>query len=107
MNLLYKLFRQDPDSREGMIATTSGLGIIVNIFIALTKVVIGLLSSSIAIVSEGINNASDAMTSVLTLVGTKLASKHPDEAHPFGYGRIEYLTGLYDQGVLSAAFDMR
>lgn len=94
MNLLYKLFRQDPDSREGMIATTSGLGIIVNIFIALTKVVIGLLSSSIAIVSEGINNASDAMTSVLTLVGTKLAAKHPDEEHPFGYGRIEYLTGL-------------
>ena len=94
MKLLYKLFRQDPDSREGIIATTSVLGIAVNILIAAVKVVIGLLASSIAIMSEGVNNATDALTSVLTLVGTKLAGKHPDEKHPFGYGRIEYLTGL-------------
>jgi len=94
MTFLYKLFRQDPDSREGIILTTSGLGIVANILIAAVKVVIGLLASSIAIVSEGINNASDALTSVLTLVGTKLAGKHPDKKHPFGYGRIEYLTSL-------------
>ncbi len=94
MLFLYRLFRQDPDSREGIILTTSGLGIITNVFIAAVKVVIGLLASSIAIISEGINNASDALTSVLTLVGTKLAGKHPDAKHPFGYGRIEYLTSL-------------
>lgn len=94
MNFLYKLFRQDPESREGIIATTSGLGIAVNLLIATTKVIVGLLASSIAIVSEGVNNAADVLTSVLTLVGTKLAGKHPDENHPFGYGRIEYLTGL-------------
>lgn len=94
MKLIYKLFKQDPESREGVIAVTSGLGIVVNVIIAILKVVIGLLVSSIAIVSEGINNASDAMTSVLTLLGTKLAGRHPDEKHPFGYGRIEYLTGL-------------
>lgn len=94
MKIIYRLFRQDPDSREGIISVTSGLGIVVNILIAVTKVVIGLLASSIAIVSEGVNNAADAMTSVLTLVGTKLAGKHPDQKHPFGYGRIEYLTSL-------------
>ncbi len=94
MKLLYKLFRQDPDSREGIIAATSGLGIIVNVLVAGFKVIVGLLASSIAIVSEGVNNAADALTSILTLVGTKLAGRHPDEKHPFGYGRIEYLTSL-------------
>lgn len=94
MKLVYRLFHQDPESREGIIATTSGLGIFVNVFIAALKVLVGLMASSIAIVSEGVNNAADALTSVLTLVGTKLAGKHPDEDHPFGYGRIEYLTSL-------------
>lgn len=94
MNFIYKLFRLNPDSREDTIAVTSGLNILLNILIAVTKVGIGLLASSIAIVSEGINNAADALTSVLTLVGTKLAGKHPDKDHPFGYGRIEYLVSL-------------
>ncbi|MGN1234514.1 MAG: cation diffusion facilitator family transporter, partial [Christensenellaceae bacterium] len=94
MNIIYKLFRQDPNSREGIITTTSGMGIAVNGLIAIVKVIVGLLASSIAIVSEGVNNATDALTSILTLVGTKLAKKHPDKKHPFGYGRIEYLTGL-------------
>ena len=94
MELICRIMHQDPDSREGIISSTSVLGIIANIFIAAVKVVVGLLASSIAIVSEGVNNASDALTSVLTLVGTKLAGKHPDQKHPFGYGRIEYLTSL-------------
>ena len=103
MGILYKLLRQDPNSREGIIATTSVLGILVNILIAAVKVVAGLLASSIAIVSEGVNNATDALTSVLTLVGTKLAGKHPDEAHPFGYGRIEYLTSLVISTIILVA----
>ena len=94
MNFVCKLFRQNPDSREGVISATSFLGIAVNLLIAAAKVILGLLSSSIAIVSEGVNNASDALTSVLTLLGTKLAGRHPDKKHPFGYGRIEYLTSL-------------
>ena len=94
MKYLYKLFRLDPDSREGVIAATSGLCILANLFIASIKVTVGLLSSSIAIISEGVNNAADVLTSALTLVGTKLAGKHPDEKHPFGYGRVEYLTSL-------------
>lgn len=94
MKLLYKILKQDPNSREGIISATSTLGIIANLLIALIKVVVGIFASSIAIVSEGVNNASDALTSVLTLLGAKLSQKHPDEKHPFGYGRVEYLTGL-------------
>ena len=94
MKLIYKLFRLDPDSREDVITVTSGLGITVNLLIAAIKVVIGLLASSIAIISEGVNNAADAFSSVLALVGTKLSGKRPDEKHPFGYGRVEYLTSL-------------
>lgn len=100
MDFICKLFRQDPDSREGIIAATSALGIAVNLLVAAAKVILGLLASSIAIVSEGINNASDALTSVLTLVGSKLAGKHPDAKHPFGYGRIEYLTSLVIAGLI-------
>lgn len=70
------------------------IGIVANVLIAGVKIVAGLLASSIAIVSEGVNNAADALTSILTLVGTRLAGRHPDAKHPFGYGRIEYLTGL-------------
>ena len=94
MKLICKILRQDPDTREGIISGTSVLGIIVNLLIAAIKIVLGLLANSIAIVSEGVNNASDALTSVLTLVGTKLAGKKPNRKHPFGYGRIEYLTSL-------------
>lgn len=94
MRLICKLFKLDPDSRTGIITATSGLGIAVNVLISLLKVFVGMMASSIAIISEGLNNAADALTSVLTLVGTRLAGKHPDEKHPFGYGRIEYLTSL-------------
>ncbi|MDO4816125.1 MAG: cation diffusion facilitator family transporter [Bacillota bacterium] len=94
MKLLCKILRLDPDSREGIISGTSALGIIVNLLIAAMKVILGMLANSIAIISEGVNNASDALTSVLTLVGTKLAGKKPDAKHPFGHGRIEYLTSL-------------
>ena len=94
MNLLCRLLRQDLDTREGIISVTSGLGIIVNVILAVIKVIVGMMTSSIAIVSEGANGAADAMSSLLALVGAKLAGKHPDEKHPFGYGRIEYLVSL-------------
>ena len=94
MKLIYKILKLNPNSREGVISATSTLGIIVNILIAAVKVIIGALASSIAIISEGVNNATDALTSLITFVGSKLARKHPDSKHPFGYGRIEYLTSL-------------
>ncbi len=94
MKLLYKIFNKDPNRRESIIAVTSGLGVAVNLSVAAVKIALGLISSSIAIISEGANNASDALTSILTLIGAKLAGKRPDKKHPFGYKRIEYLTGL-------------
>lgn len=94
MKIFYKLFRQNPETREGIIATTSGIGILANLLISAAKIAIGFLSSSIAIVSEGVNNATDVLSSLLTLIGTKLAAKHPDDKHPFGHGRVEYLTSL-------------
>ena len=94
MKLIRKLFPGKNAGRDEIISSTSLLGIVANILIAASKVIVGLIASSIAIVSEGVNNAADALTSVLTLVGAKLAKMHPDSNHPFGYGRIEYLSGL-------------
>ncbi|MBE5928653.1 MAG: cation transporter [Lachnospiraceae bacterium] len=94
MKLLYKIMRQSSDSREGVITVTSALGIIINIVISIIKIIIGAGVSSIAIISEGIHSATDAVTSVLAIVGVKLAGKKPTKKHPFGYGRVEYLTSL-------------
>ena len=94
MDILYKLFRQDPNSRQGIITTTSGIGVVVNLLVAVIKIIVGTIASSIAVISEGVHNLADTLTSVLALLGSKLASKHPDKKHPFGYGRIEYLTSL-------------
>lgn len=94
MQILYKLLKQDANSREGVIVTVAALGIIVNLIMAIIKITIGLMTSSIAVMSEGINHATDTATSLLTIIGTKLASKHPTKEHPFGFGRIEYLTSL-------------
>ena len=54
----------------------------------------GLAANSIAVVLDAVNNLTDALSSVITIVGTKLAAKHPDKKHPFGYGRIEYLSAM-------------
>ena len=81
-------------SREKTIIKTSVIGIIANVFLAGFKAVIGLLTHSIAIVLDAVNNISDAGSSLITIVGTKLAGKEPDKKHPFGYGRIEYLSAM-------------
>ena len=81
-------------SREKTIIRTSIIGIIANVFLAVFKAVIGLMTNSIAIVLDAVNNISDAGSSLITIVGTKLAGKEPDKKHPFGYGRIEYLSAM-------------
>ncbi len=81
-------------NRDRIIIRTSVIGIIANIFLAGFKAAVGILSNSIAIVLDAVNNLSDALSSVITIVGTKLASKEPDKKHPFGYGRIEYLSAM-------------
>ena len=81
-------------SREKTIVKTSVIGIVANVFLAGFKAVIGLMTNSIAIVLDAVNNISDAGSSLITIVGTKLAGKEPDKKHPFGYGRIEYLSAM-------------
>ncbi len=81
-------------SREKTIVKTSIVGIVANVFLAGFKAVIGLMTNSIAIVLDAVNNISDAGSSLITIVGTKLAGKEPDKKHPFGYGRIEYLSAM-------------
>lgn len=81
-------------SRDQVIVRTSIIGIIANVFLAGFKAVVGLVSNSIAVMLDAVNNLSDALSSVITIVGTKLAAKKPDKEHPLGYGRIEYLSAL-------------
>ncbi|MBR5366432.1 MAG: cation transporter [Clostridia bacterium] len=81
-------------SRDKIIVRTSVIGILANVFLAASKAVVGLTSHSIAVVMDAVNNLSDAASSVITIVGTKLAGKEPDRKHPFGYGRIEYLSAM-------------
>ena len=83
---------QSQDNRSKEIVKVSTIGIITNVLLAGFKAVIGILSNSIAIVLDAVNNISDALSSIITIVGTKLAGKAPTKKHPYGYGRIEYLT---------------
>ncbi len=81
-------------SREKVIVKTSIIGIFANVFLAAFKAVIGFMSNSIAITLDAVNNISDAASSLITIVGAKLAAKEPDKEHPFGYGRIEYMSAI-------------
>jgi cation diffusion facilitator family transporter len=81
-------------SRDAVIIRTSIIGILANVFLAAFKAVVGFASNSIAIVMDAVNNISDAASSVITIIGTKLAGKESDRKHPFGYGRIEYLSAM-------------
>ena len=82
------------DNREKVVIKTSIISILSNIVLAGFKAFVGLLANSIAIISDAVNNLSDALSSIITIVGTKLAGKAPDKKHPYGYGRIEYMTSL-------------
>ena len=88
------------NSREKTVVRTSIISIISNIILASFKAFVGLLANSIAIISDAVNNLSDALSSIITIVGTKLAGKAPDKKHPYGYGRIEYMTSLIVSGIV-------
>lgn len=81
-------------SREKTVIKTSIIGITANVFLAAFKAVIGMMTHSIAIILDAVNNISDAGSSLITIIGTKLAGKEPDKKHPFGHGRIEYLSAM-------------
>lgn len=80
--------------RDKIIIRTSVIGTLANVFLSMFKVIVGLTSHSIAIVMDAVNNLSDAASSVVTIAGMKIARKEADREHPFGHGRIEYLSAL-------------
>lgn len=82
------------NKRNKEVIKTSIIGIVANVFLAIFKAIVGVFSGSIAIVLDAVNNISDAASSLITIIGTKLASKRPDREHPFGHGRIEYLSAM-------------
>lgn len=99
--LLIKLFIKDCDKTDDPAVRTqygklAGIvGILSNLLLCIMKICIGVFSKSIAIIADGINNLADASSSIITLIGFKLASLPEDEGHPYGHARIEYLTGLF------------
>jgi cation diffusion facilitator family transporter len=81
-------------NRSQEIIRTSWIGIAANILLAAFKAAVGVISNSVAIVMDAVNNLSDALSSVITIVGTKLSQRAPDRKHPFGFGRIEYFSAI-------------
>ena len=82
----------DKNIREREIIKTSFIGIFGNIILVLIKAFVGIIAGSISIIMDAVNNFTDALSSFITIIGTKLANKMPNKKHPYGYGRIEYIT---------------
>ena len=87
-------------SRDKVIIRTSVIGIAANVLLAAFKATIGIVSHSIAVTLDAVNNLSDALSSIITIVGTKLSGRLPDKKHPMGYGRIEYLSAMIVSGIV-------
>ena len=85
---LIKLIKQ----REKGIVATSSIGIGGNVVLVAMKAIIGIITGSIALIVDAVNNLTDALSSIITIIGTKLSNKKPDRTHPYGHGRVEYVT---------------
>ena len=97
--LLLRLFVPEGGADDPKVRTRCGLlsgitGIILNILLVAGKLTVGIAAGSVAVIADAVNNFSDAASSVITLIGFKLAGQKPDKEHPFGHGRIEYVAGL-------------
>ncbi len=111
--LLIKLFiKNGDDLSSGEVrskyASLAGVtGIVVNFLLFVAKLVVGLLSASVAIIADAFNNISDAGSSVVALIGFRLSSKHVDKEHPLGHGRMEYVTGfIVDMLIILVGFEL-
>lgn len=100
LTLLSRLFIPDhqnyssPKVREGYGVLCGIMGIVLNVLLFAGKLVAGLFSGSIAVMADAFNNLADSASSVMTMLGFKLAGRKPDPEHPFGHGRMEYISGL-------------
>ena len=86
--------KKDSADRSRSIVRTSAIGIATNVLLAAFKASVGLIAGSVAIVMDAVNNLSDALSSVITIVGTKLSARPADRKHPYGHGRIEYFRAI-------------
>ncbi|MBQ1820910.1 MAG: cation transporter [Clostridia bacterium] len=93
----------DPNIRQKKITQTGFIGIAANLILAGFKAAIGLIAGAVSIVLDAVNNLTDALSSVITIVGVKLARKKPDQKHPFGYGRIEYFSAILIAAIILTA----
>lgn len=91
------------DIRNSKITRVSIVGILTNVCLASFKAVVGLMAHSIAVILDAVNNLSDALSSVITIAGVKLAGRKPDREHPFGHGRVEYFTAIVISALVFAA----
>ena len=85
---------REVSEREKKITQTGVIGILANIALATGKAIVGLIAGAVSIILDAINNLSDAISSIVTIVGIKLSKKKPTEKHPFGFGRIEYFDAI-------------
>ena len=98
--LLVRLFVKDADNTadpavRGRYARLAGVtGIVLNLLLFAGKLTAGLLAASVAVIADAFNNVSDAGSSVITLIGFRLAGKHEDKGHPMGHGRLEYVSAF-------------
>ena len=98
--LLVKLFiKNSEDVNDGAVRLKYGtlggaVGIVCNLFLCILKITVGLITASISIVADGLNNLSDMGSSVITMIGFKMAGKPADSDHPFGHGRMEYMSAF-------------
>ena len=88
------------NKRENIVIKTSIISICANLILVGFKMSVGFLSNSIAIISDAINNLSDVLSSTVTIIGTKLAGKARDKEHPYGHGRVEYISSLVVSGIV-------
>jgi len=82
------------NDRQKVIVRTSLIGILANVLLAGFKAVVGLVANSVAVIMDAVNNLSDAVSSVITIIGAKISARDPDKKHPLGHGRVEYLSAM-------------
>ena len=112
-NFLIKLFIKnqndttDPNVRTAYANLSGFTGIVVNLILFIMKLIVGILSASVAIIADAFNNISDAGSSVVAMIGFRLSSKHVDKEHPLGHGRMEYVTGfIVDMLIILVGFEL-
>ncbi len=99
-DILVKLFVKDYKDVEKVSVRTaygvlaSGVGIFCNVLLTIAKMVIGILLHSVSVTADAFNNLSDAGSSIIGMIGVKMAEKPADKEHPFGHGRLEYIAAL-------------